>query len=55
MGWFALIVTELLAEMPHDHPKYNEIRNYIWRWLLILKNGRIEKTGGCNMVVDKGQ
>jgi len=54
MGWFALIVAELLSEMPPTHPKYNEIKNLYLEMAYDLKKHQDNKTGGWYMIVDKG-
>jgi unsaturated rhamnogalacturonyl hydrolase len=54
MGWFALVVVELLAEMPQTHPKYNEIKNVYLKMAADLKKQQDKKTGGWYMIVDKG-
>ena len=54
MGWFALVVAELLAEMPQTHPKYNEIKNIYLEMAADLKKQQDKKTGGWYMIVDKG-
>lgn len=54
MGWFALVVAELLAEMSQTHPTYNEIKNIYLEMASDLKKQQDKKTGGWYMIVDKG-
>ena len=54
LGWYSLVVPELLAVMPKDHPKYAEVLSIYTRMAEGLKNTQDSKTGGWWMIVDKG-
>lgn len=54
MGWFALIVAEILAEMPKDHPQYAEILKIYHQMAEGLKRTQDPSSGGWYMIVDKG-
>lgn len=54
MGWLALVTVELLAEMPHTHPQYAQIKDIYTRFADGLKRAQDPKTGGWFMIVDKG-
>lgn len=54
MGWYALVVPELLAVMPKDHPEYNDILAIYRKMAAGLKQWQDPNTGGWWMVVDKG-
>lgn len=53
MGWYALVVPELLALLPKTHPCYNQVLEIYLRMCSGLKKVQDEKTGGWYMVVDK--
>ena len=54
MGWYTLVVPELLALLPKSHPSYNQVLDIYQKMCKGLKNVQDEKTGGWFMVVDKG-
>lgn len=54
MGWYTLVVPELLAILPRSHPNYKEVLDIYLKMCKGLKNVQDEKTGGWFMVVDKG-
>lgn len=54
MGWYALVVPELLAVLPKDHPEYNDILAIYRKMAAGLKQWQDSNTGGWWMVVDKG-
>lgn len=54
MGWYALVVPELLAVLPKDHPEYNDILAIYRKMAAGLKQWQDPNTGGWWMVVDKG-
>lgn len=53
MGWYTLVVPELLALLPKSHPSYNQVLDVYLKMCKGLKNTQDEKTGGWFMVVDK--
>lgn len=54
MGWYTLVVPELLALLPKSHAGYNQVLAIYQKMCKGLKNAQDEKTGGWFMVVDKG-
>lgn len=54
MGWYALVVPELLAVLPESHPDYNDIKEIYLKMAKGLKQWQDINTGGWFMVVDKG-
>lgn len=54
MGWYTLVVPELLALLPQSHPSYNLVLDIYRKMCKGLKSTQDEKTGGWFMVVDKG-
>lgn len=54
MGWYTLVVPELLALLPKSHPSYNQVLDIYQKMCKGLRNVQDEKTGGWFMVVDKG-
>lgn len=54
MGWYALVVPELLALLPKTHPDYSQILDIYLKMCRGLKNTQDVRTGGWYMVVDKG-
>ena len=54
LGWYALVVPELLAVLPKDHPKRAEVEDIFRRLAAGLKRTQDPKTGGWWMIVDKG-
>lgn len=54
MGWYTLVVPELLAVLPGTHPQYAEILRIYRRMAKALKNAQDANTGGWYMVVDRG-
>ncbi len=54
MGWYALVLPELLAVLPRSHAHYNDVLNVYYKMVKGLKNMQDEDTGGWFMVVDKG-
>ncbi|MDP4208992.1 MAG: glycoside hydrolase family 88 protein [Bacteroidota bacterium] len=54
LGWYSLVIPELLAVMPKDHPKRAEVEDIYLRLMAGLKNTQDPKTGGWYMIVDKG-
>ncbi len=54
LGWYALVIPELLAVIPKDHPKYSEVLSIYTRLAEGLKNTQDTQTGGWYMIVDKG-
>lgn len=54
MGWYSLVVPELLAVLPESHPDYGEIKSIYLKMAKGLKEGQDKNTGGWFMVVDKG-
>lgn len=54
MGWYSLVVPELLALLPKTHPDYNKILDIYLKMCKGLKSVQDAKTGGWYMVVDKG-
>lgn len=54
MGWYALVVPELLAVLPESHPDYKDIKDIYIKMSSGLKNWQDKNTGGWFMVVDKG-
>jgi len=54
MGWYTLVVPELLAILPKTHPQYPEVLSIYERMMKGLKNTQDTRTGGWFMVVDKG-
>ncbi len=54
MGWYSLVVPELLAVLPESHPDYAEIKSIYLKMANGLKKWQDKNTGGWFMVVDKG-
>ncbi len=54
MGWYTLVVPELLAVLPKDHIHYKDILSIYRKMAKGLKNVQDANTGGWFMVVDKG-
>ncbi len=54
MGWYSLVVPELLAVLPKDHPDYPAVLKIYQNMARGLKNAQDPRTGGWFMVVDKG-
>ncbi len=54
MGWYSLVVPELLAVLPESHPDYKDIKNIYLKMAEGLKKAQDKNTGGWYMVVDKG-
>lgn len=54
MGWYSLVVPELLAVLPESHPAYGEIKSIYLKMAKGLKEWQDKNTGGWFMVVDKG-
>ena len=54
MGWYTLVVPELLAVLPETHPDYNKILDIYIKMCRGLKSVQDKSTGGWFMVVDKG-
>ena len=54
MGWYTLVVPELLAVLPKTHAHYNDVLNVYQKMVKGLKNVQDANTGGWFMVVDKG-
>lgn len=54
MGWYSLVVPELLAVLPESHPDYGEIKSIYLKMAKGLKEWQDKNTGGWFMVVDKG-
>lgn len=46
MGWYTLVVPELLAILPRSHPNYKEVLDIYLKMCKGLKNVQDEKTGG---------
>lgn len=53
MGWYTLVVPELLALLPQTHPGYSQVLDIYLKMCRGLKKAQDEKTGGWFMVVDK--
>ena len=54
MGWYALVVPELLAVLPESHPDYKDIKDIYLKMSEGLRKYQDKNTGGWYMVVDKG-
>ena len=54
MGWYTLVVPELLALLPTTHPNYQQVLDIYLKMCKGLKEVQDKKTGGWFMVVDKG-
>ena len=54
MGWYSLVVPELLAVLPESHPDYKDIKDVYLKMSEGLKKYQDNNTGGWYMVVDKG-
>lgn len=54
MGWYSLVVPELLTVLPESHPDYEEIKSIYLKMAKGLKEWQDKNTGGWFMVVDKG-
>ena len=54
LGWYALVVIELLDVLPDNHPKKQEVLDIYLRLAGGLKNTQDSKSGGWWMIVDKG-
>lgn len=53
MGWYALIVPELLAVLPAWHPDYETVKGIYLRMAAGLKKYQDPKSGGWFLIVDK--
>lgn len=53
MGWYSLVVPELLAILPQSHPRYQEVLDVYRKMAQGLKQYQDSRTGGWFMVVDK--
>lgn len=54
MGWYSLVVPELLAVLPKDHRHYEAIRKIYLEMARGIRKYQDCNTGGWFMVVDKG-
>jgi unsaturated rhamnogalacturonyl hydrolase len=54
LGWYALVIPELLAAMPAGHAKRAEVLDIYTRLSAGLRHTQDPKTGGWFMIVDKG-
>lgn len=54
MGWYSLVVPELLAVLPESHPDYKDIKEIYLKMSKGLAQWQDKNTGGWFMVVDKG-
>lgn len=54
LGWYALVITELLAVLPESHHKRAEVLDIYLKLAEGLKNTQDAETGGWWMIVDKG-
>ena len=54
MGWYTLVVPELLAVLPHDHPQYEAVAAVYRNLAQGIRATQDAATGGWFMVVDKG-
>ena len=54
MGWYTLVLPELLALLPKTHPNYQQVLDIYLKMCKGLKEVQDKKTGGWFMVVDKG-
>lgn len=54
MGWYSLVVPELLAVLPQSHPDYKAIKDIYLKMAAGIKQHQDPRTGGWYMVVDKG-
>lgn len=54
MGWYSLVVPELLAVLPETHPEYKDVKDIYLKMSKGLKDWQDKNTGGWFMVVDKG-
>lgn len=54
MGWYSLVVPELLAVLPESHPDYDDIKGIYLKMSKGIKDWQDKNTGGWFMVVDKG-
>ena len=54
MGWYTLVVPELLALLPKTHQNYQQVLDIYLKMCKGLKEVQDKKTGGWFMVVDKG-
>lgn len=54
MGWYTLVVPELLAVLPKGHAHYKDVLDIYLKMAKGLKNVQDANTGGWFMVVDKG-
>lgn len=55
LGWYALILVEVLEVFPVDHPKRQQIITQLQNLLTGLKNTQDPETGLWYQVVDKGE
>lgn len=55
MGWYALVIAELLEQLPKSHPDYKEILAIYTKMVAGLKAVQDPRTGGWYMVIDKTQ
>lgn len=54
MGWYSLVVPELLAALPKNHKDYKAVLDIYRKMSAGLKHYQDANTGGWYMVVDKG-
>ena len=54
MGWYALVVPELLAVLPKNHPAYRQIKDIYRKLVAGLVHYQDGITGGWWQIVDKG-
>jgi len=54
LGWYALVLTEALADLPPDHPQRAQVLEIYERLAVDLKKLQDPATGGWFQVVDKG-
>lgn len=55
LGWYALVVPELLAVLSKSNPYYEQIRDIYLRMCQGLKQTQDPKSGGWFLIVDKGE
>lgn len=54
LGWYSLVIPELLAVMPKDHPQRAEVLKIYLDMIQALKSTQDAATGGWFLIVDKG-
>lgn len=54
LGWYALVIPELLSVMPKNHPQRKEVLDIYYGLAEGLKRTQDPATGGWYLVVDKG-